>query len=144
MQIHRRFVSVTWTLPSPVRFSEQGEDVPASPPPPKSMASVLAPFGSVGGTVAATMARETATAVPAAQATEPAPKGVKALSSPFSAGMERELDMFVMSRPEDGYSRGGCSAVVREAQRRARRRALSERKRKAAARERKLEDLEVR
>lgn len=65
------------------------------------------------------------------------------MSSPFSVGMERELDMFVLSRPEDGYNRGGDTAVVREAQRRARRRALSERKRTAAARERKMEDLEV-
>jgi len=109
------------------------------------MAAVLAPFGSVGGTAAATMARATATVAPVAQATESAPEGVKALTSPFSLGMERELEMFVLSRPEDGHgSRGGCTAVVREAQRRARRRALSERKRKAAARERKLEDLEVR
>ncbi len=90
------------------------------------------------------MAPEAATVVSAAQATESARKGVQAVSSPFSVGIERELDMFVMSRPEDGGSRGGCTAVVREAQRRARRRALSERKRKAAAHEKKLEDLEVR
>lgn len=46
--------------------------------------------------------------------------------------MERELDMFVMSRPQDRDD-GGNTAAVREAQRRARRRALSQRKLDAAA-----------
>lgn len=64
-------------------------------------------------------------------------------SSPFSVGMERELDRFVMNRPRDRYSDGSGNAVVREAQRRAWRRAISEQKRKAAEDERKLDDLEV-
>ena len=48
-----------------------------------------------------------------------------------------------MSQPEDRYSGGTSTDIVREAQRRARRRAFLEQKRKAAADERKSEDLEV-
>lgn len=128
-------------------FSQQAKWVAAPPPPPTSARPALAPFGSVGGTaMPATTAR--ATAVPAANMTPirpsaPAP-AIAGSSSPFSAGMERQLGMFVMSPPEDRYSGSGSSAIVREAQRRARRRAFSEQKRKAAAEERKSEDLEVR
>lgn len=46
--------------------------------------------------------------------------------------MERELDMFVMSRPQNRDDSGN-TAAVREAQRRARRRALLQRKLDAAA-----------
>lgn len=56
--------------------------------------------------------------------------------------MERQLDVFVMSRPDDRYS-GGSAAIVREAQRRARRRAFLKQKRQATADERNSEDLEV-
>lgn len=95
----------------------------------KSAVATLAPFRSVGGTTTV-MTTKTEIAKPGS-------------SSPFSVGMERELDRFVTSRPRDRYSDGGSNAVVREAQRRAWRRALSEQKRKAAADERKLDALEV-
>lgn len=90
----------------PIIFFGQGESCPVP-----ALAPLPAPFGSVGETAAAR-----ATSSP----------------SPFSAGMERELDMFVMSRPQDRDD-GGNTAAVREAQRRARRRALLQRKLDAAA-----------
>lgn len=133
-------------------FSLQAKDVAAPPPPPHNARAAVAPFGSVGGTtVPANTAWATASAsetktVPT-KAPAPAPAQAKRVSSSrpfFNAGMERQLDMFVMSRPEDRYSGGGGSAaIVREAQRRARRRAFLEQKRKAAADERKAEGLEV-
>lgn len=85
------------------------------------MVAAPAPFGSVGETAAVNNSINSGHA--ARTVSSP---------SPFSAGMERELDMFVMARPENRND-GGNSAVVREAQRRARRRAQLQRKRDEAA-----------
>ncbi|CAM9624322.1 unnamed protein product [Ectocarpus sp. 12 AP-2014] len=101
-------------------------------PPPQSATTAPAPFGSVGETPQPAATMSAGDKAPPARTTGP--------PSPFSAGMERELDMFVMSRPKDKSSRS--SAVVLEAQRRARRRALSMQKRNTAEEERKAGALE--
>ncbi|CAM9248345.1 unnamed protein product [Ectocarpus fasciculatus] len=101
-------------------------------PPPQSTSKAPAPFGSVGETP------KPAVTVPAGDRAQPA--RTTGPPSPFSAGMERELDMFVMSRPKDKSDR--TSAAVLEAQRRARRRALSTQKRKTAEEEQKAGALE--
>lgn len=121
-------VCVVLTPPT-YMVSAQVQDMSTPSHPRNSAVATLAPLRSVRGTEAAMTT-----------ATKPAKAGS---SSPFSAGMERELDRFVMSRPRDRYSDGGSNAIVREAQRRAWRRAISEQKRKAAADERKLDALEV-
>lgn len=74
-------------------------------PSPPTSAADLAPFGSVGETVTANAKTK----------------------NPFNIGMERDFDTFVKSQPE-GISDDGSTATIREAQRRARRRALSQRK----------------
>ncbi|CBN76751.1 hypothetical protein Esi_0000_0565 [Ectocarpus siliculosus] len=101
-------------------------------PPPQSATMAPAPFGSVGETPKPAVTMSAGDRAPPSRTTGP--------PSPFSAGMERELDVFVMSRPKD--KSGMSSAVVLEAQRRARRRALSMQKRKTAEEERKAGALE--
>ncbi|CAM9916221.1 unnamed protein product [Scytosiphon promiscuus] len=78
--------------------------------PPNNAKVIPAPFGSVGET-------------PTLSASAPTRAGSP---SPFSAGMERQLDTFAMSRP--GAGKGCNTAVVRGAQRRARRRARNTRR----------------
>eukprot|EP00752_Nemacystus_decipiens_P007290 g6523.t1 len=119
----------------------KAECVAAPPPPPSSARPTLAPFGSVGGTVlTGSTERATVSATRTPRTRSPAPARASS-SCPFSPGMERQLDMLVMSRPEDRSSGGASTTIVREAQRRARRRAFLEQKRKASADDRKSEDL---
>lgn len=94
-------------------------------PPPCEPAPAPAPFGSVGETTTTAEA----TGIPATT-TISSRHYRSASSTPLPAHMERDLGMFVMTRSEE---RGDDNAVaVQEAQRRARRRALSQRKRASA------------
>ncbi|CAM9631154.1 unnamed protein product, partial [Hapterophycus canaliculatus] len=82
--------------------------IPSSPP--NNARPTPAPFGSVGET-------PTLSDLASTKGTSP---------SPFSTGIEEKLDVFVMSRP--GGRKGSNTATVRDAQRRARRRAQKTRR----------------
>lgn len=110
------------------------------PPPCEPAVPVPAPFSSVRE-IRASINRipaEAATGIPiATTVTTPSryhrPSLASPADNPFSARVGRDPDMLVITRPpEDSGVGGNAAAVVHEAQRRARRRALSQRNRASA------------
>lgn len=106
-------------------------------PPPCEPTSAPAPFGSVGGEIS-TVAKPTEMRVP--PTTIPSRCYRSSPPTPFPFRMERDIVTFTSQPEERGDSN---AAIVQEAQRRARRRALTQCKRASAEEAQNLKDCEV-